>query len=248
MRQSLHLVLALLALNHLNIGSGTALRVLLGKEVNAQGVAVESGQGNELPAESELGKVPNEGLHLSIGHSCTVPVEGWAQVVCKHLVWHCSTNLLGKLSRLSQNWLASLHPDAVRIWGEGNGTLNAELSGALDSEVAFHRASRVPVKVDVAAHACGSFAHLVQGHLASILEPLGWVLSLSLQGLGDGIGEGHASSTLLPVLVSSLPHCLVQRFHALDGDTLDVRMINGINVAVNHRGCLPIGTRHQHQR
>lgn len=66
-----------------------------------------------------------------------VPVEGRAQIVSQHLMWHCCsyflcgtddwwrhhpqeeaeakppTGLLGKLGGLCQNWLTSLHPNAI---------------------------------------------------------------------------------------------------------------------------------------
>ena len=226
--QGLYLVLALLSLDHLHVCRRTVLGVLLGKEINAEGIAVEAGQGDELPAKAELGKVPNEGLHLRISHAGTVPVEGRAQVVSQHLVRNCCAHLLCKLRGLCQNGLAGLHPNAVSIGGESDRTLDAELSGALNAEVAFHGARGIPVKEDIAAHVCGCLAHLVNGHLARILEPLGWVLALGLQCLGNGIRESHATRALLPILVRALPHCFVQRLHTLDGGTLDVRVVDGI--------------------
>ena len=49
---------------------GPKLRVL-GEEVDAEGITVESCQGDELPAEAQLGQVPNEGFHLGIRHTST---------------------------------------------------------------------------------------------------------------------------------------------------------------------------------
>ena len=71
MRQRLHLVLALLPLDHGDVRVGAARGVLLSEEVDGQGVAVEAGQGDELPAEAQLGQVPNEGLHLRVRHAST---------------------------------------------------------------------------------------------------------------------------------------------------------------------------------
>merc|ERR1719382_1961542 len=60
-RQGLHLVLALLTLDELYVGRGAALRVVLGEEIDAQGVAVEARQRDDLPAEAQFRKVPDKG-------------------------------------------------------------------------------------------------------------------------------------------------------------------------------------------
>merc|ERR1719253_1272612 len=86
MRQRLDLVLALLTLNELDICCRTLCGVGLRKEVDAEGIAVEACQGDELPAEAKLGQIPNEGFHLRISHAGAIPVEGGAQVVCEHCV------------------------------------------------------------------------------------------------------------------------------------------------------------------
>mmetsp|Transcript_15267 Transcript_15267/g.35934 ORF Transcript_15267/g.35934 Transcript_15267/m.35934 type:complete len:327 (-) Transcript_15267:602-1582(-) len=246
--QGLHLVLTLLALDHLHIRGRTSLGILLGEEIDAQGIAVETSQGDELPAKAELGQVPNEGLHLRIGHAGGVPVEGRAQVVGKHLVGHRRADLLGELRGLSQDRLAGLHPNAVGIGGEGDGTLNAELGGALDAVVALYGAGGIPVEVDIQAHTGSRLLHLVHRHLAGILQELGRVLALGLHGLGNGIREGHAAGSLLPVLVGALAHGLVEWLHPLHGDTLDERVIDGVNVGVDHRGRLGICSGNNDQR
>ena len=130
---------------------------------------MEASQGDELPAEAELGKVPDEGFHLSVSHAGGVPVERGAQVVGQHLVGHRTADLLGELSGLRKDGLAGLHPNAVSIGGEGNGALDAELCGALDSVVALHGAGGIPIEEDVQAHASSRLLHLIHGHLAGIL-------------------------------------------------------------------------------
>merc|ERR1719313_1794627 len=84
MRQRLDLVLALLTLNELDICCRTLCGVGLRKEVDAEGITVEACQGDELPAEAKLGQIP---------------IEGGAQVVCKHRVrrlsFHALCELLG---------------------------------------------------------------------------------------------------------------------------------------------------------
>mmetsp|Transcript_33377 Transcript_33377/g.71895 ORF Transcript_33377/g.71895 Transcript_33377/m.71895 type:complete len:438 (-) Transcript_33377:409-1722(-) len=247
MGQGLNLVLALLALDHGNIGVGTLCGILLGEEVDAEGIAVEASQGDELPAEAQLRQVPNEGLHLRIRHACTVPVEGGAQVVGQHLMGHRGTHFLGKLRGLCQDGLTCLHPNAVRIGGEGNGTFDAELRGTLDAIVALDGACGIPVEENIQTHVRGSFPHLVNGHLARVLQPLGGVLALGLQLLGHSLREGHAACALFPVLVGALAHGLEEWLRSLDGDTLDVRMVNGIDVGVDHGGRLRISARHQDQ-
>ena len=47
---------------------------VLGEEVDAEGITVETCQGDELPAEAQLRQVPNEGFHLGVGHAST---SGW---------------------------------------------------------------------------------------------------------------------------------------------------------------------------
>merc|ERR1712050_436251 len=137
-RQGLYLVLPLLALDELHVSSSSTLGVVPGEEIDAQRIAVETRQGDELPAEAQLGEVPDERLHLSISHASRVPVERRAEVVGQHLVWHCSANLLRELRGLAEDGLARLHPDAVGVRSPSDGTLDAELGGALDAEVALH--------------------------------------------------------------------------------------------------------------
>mmetsp|Transcript_127609 Transcript_127609/g.397432 ORF Transcript_127609/g.397432 Transcript_127609/m.397432 type:complete len:238 (-) Transcript_127609:1108-1821(-) len=165
-REGLHAVLPLLALDKLHVGGRPALRVVLGKEVDGEGVAVEAGQRDELPAEAHLCQVPDEGLHLGVRHARRVPVEGRAEVVGEHLVRHCRAHRRGKLRGLAQDGLPGLHPDAVRVGREGNGTLDAVLCRAFDAEVALHGARGVPVEEDVpGAEGRGRLPHLRKGHL-----------------------------------------------------------------------------------
>ena len=53
-------MLALHALDALDVREHAALAVVLGEEVNAEGVAVEAGQGDELPHEAHLAQVRDE--------------------------------------------------------------------------------------------------------------------------------------------------------------------------------------------
>mmetsp|Transcript_35334 Transcript_35334/g.80253 ORF Transcript_35334/g.80253 Transcript_35334/m.80253 type:complete len:443 (-) Transcript_35334:520-1848(-) len=240
-RERLHPALALPALDELHVGRRAALRVVPREEVDAERVAVEAREGDELPAEAHLGKVPDEGLHLRVGHAGRVPVEGGAEVVGQHLVGHGRADLCGELRSLAQDRLPGLHPDAVRVGGEGDGTLDAVVGGALDAVVAFHGAGHIPVEEDIAgAKARGGRPHLVQGHLQRVLQPLAGVDTLRLQHRCHSIRVGHAAGAVLPFLVRALADRLVQRLDALLRGALDVGVVNGVDVGVDHRGSLGV--------
>mmetsp|Transcript_39874 Transcript_39874/g.120412 ORF Transcript_39874/g.120412 Transcript_39874/m.120412 type:complete len:578 (-) Transcript_39874:13-1746(-) len=248
-RQRLHAGLPLLALDQLDVRGGAARLVLPGEEVDAQGVAMETRQRDELPAEPQLGEVPDEALHLRIRHARRVPIEGGAQVVREHLVRHRGAHLRGELRRLAEDRLARLHPDAVRVRREGDRALDAVVGGALDAEVPLDGPGAVPVEEDVArAEPGGGLPHLRQGHLQAIDEPLRRVLAFGLQRLGDGVGVGHAAGALLPVLVRALLDGLVKRLHALLRRPLDVRVVDGVDVRIDHRRGLRVRTGHDDQR
>mmetsp|Transcript_40457 Transcript_40457/g.104674 ORF Transcript_40457/g.104674 Transcript_40457/m.104674 type:complete len:452 (-) Transcript_40457:157-1512(-) len=247
-RQGLDAELALLALDELHVGRGAALGVVAGEEVDAEGIAMETGEGDELPAEAQLRQVPDEGFHLGIRHAGAVPVEGGAKVVGQHLVRRHSTNLRGELRGLAQDGLAGLHPDAVGVRNEGDGALDTELRGTLDPEVALHGAGDVPVEVHVScAERRGRLPHLGQAHLQGVLQPLRGVCALGLERLGHGVRVGHAAGTLLPVLVRAILDRLVERLHAGVSGSLDVGVVDGVDVGVDHRGGLGVGARHDDQ-
>merc|ERR1719499_2682046 len=148
-RQRLHAGLPLLALDELDVRGGAARLVFPGEEVDAQGIAMETRQRDELPAESQLGEIPNEALHLRIRHARRVPIEGGAQVVSEHLVRHGRAHLRRELRGLAQDRLASLHPDAVRVRPKGDGPLDAKVRGPLDAEVALYGSRAVPIEEDI---------------------------------------------------------------------------------------------------
>ena len=75
-----------------------------------EGIAVEAGESDELPAEAQLGQVPDQGLHLCVGRAGRVPVEGRAGVVGQRLVGPGSMDLLRKLGGLGEDRLVGLHP------------------------------------------------------------------------------------------------------------------------------------------
>mmetsp|Transcript_73032 Transcript_73032/g.126670 ORF Transcript_73032/g.126670 Transcript_73032/m.126670 type:complete len:206 (-) Transcript_73032:175-792(-) len=164
--KGLHTKLTLLTLDELHVGCCTLGCVCLGKSVNGKGIAMKARQGDELPTEAKLSQIPDEALHLRIGHTRGIPVEGWAQVVCKHLVWHCSPDFLSELLGLAQNWLAGLHPESISIRRIRDRTLDAELRGALDPVVALNGAGRLPIKEDITCtKLCRSSLHLSERHL-----------------------------------------------------------------------------------
>merc|ERR1712048_1498778 len=115
MRESGHIMLTLLSLDHLHIGSHANIFVLPRKHCYAQCIHMESSQCNELPAITHLGHVPNECFHFVISHTGCIPIEGWRIVVCQHQVWAGTKNIICKLFGLLQTWLSSLHPDCICI-------------------------------------------------------------------------------------------------------------------------------------
>mmetsp|Transcript_14238 Transcript_14238/g.29865 ORF Transcript_14238/g.29865 Transcript_14238/m.29865 type:complete len:315 (-) Transcript_14238:777-1721(-) len=246
--EGLYAILPLLALDQLHVGCRAALGIVPREEVDAERVAVEARQRDELPAEAHLCQVPDEGLHLGVRHAGGVPVEGRAEVVGQHLVGHSRAHLRCELGSLAQDGLASLHPDAVGVRREGNGALDAIVGGALDPEVALNRASEIPVEEDIpGAEACRRLPHLRQRHLQAVLEPLAGIDAFGLQDLGHGIWVCHAAGALLPIFVCALLDCLVQWFNTCHCCALDVRMVDGVNVGVNHGGCLGISASNQDQ-
>merc|ERR1712232_753974 len=131
-------MLALFALDELHVGCHTLRGVFLGEVVDAESVAMEASQCDELPAIAELRQIPDEGSHLVIGHARGIPIEGWAVVVGKHLVWHHVSDSLCELLCLAHNWLASFHPNRICIRRPRKRALNAELRRAFDAIVAPH--------------------------------------------------------------------------------------------------------------
>mmetsp|Transcript_73031 Transcript_73031/g.126667 ORF Transcript_73031/g.126667 Transcript_73031/m.126667 type:complete len:207 (-) Transcript_73031:277-897(-) len=165
-RKGLHAELPLLPLDKLHVSCSTFCCICLGEGINGEGVTVEACQSDELPAEAELRQIPDEGLHLCIRHAGSVPIERGAQIVSKHLVWNCSFDGGCKLLSLAEDWLASLHPDGICIWGKSNCTLAAEICGALDAVVTFYGAGGFPIKVHIASSKlCRRRLHLSQRHL-----------------------------------------------------------------------------------
>jgi hypothetical protein len=81
---------------------------------------MESGQGDELPGEAELAKVVNEGAHVVVGHTGSVPVEGRRKVVGEHDVRVLGQNSLGELGSLGQDRRLGLHPEKIRVRSKGN--------------------------------------------------------------------------------------------------------------------------------
>mmetsp|Transcript_42402 Transcript_42402/g.64170 ORF Transcript_42402/g.64170 Transcript_42402/m.64170 type:complete len:513 (+) Transcript_42402:271-1809(+) len=248
MSQGLDTKLSLLSLDEADVGLRTLGGILAREEVDAQRVRVEAGQGDELPAETHLSQVPNEGFHLGIRHASTVPVEGRRQVVCKHLVRHSGSHLSGELFSLGDDGFAGFHPDAVRIRSPSDGSLNAEFGAALDPVVALDAPGSIPVEEHLHTHFRGSLLHLGHGHLQGVLQPLGRVSALGLQCLGDGIRESHAAGSLLPVLVLASSDGLIQRLNSLRCHTLNEGMVDGVDVGVNHGRSFGISSGHEDER
>lgn len=118
--EGLDTVVALLALDAVDVGEHALFGELAGKDVNAQGVAVEAGEGDELPGEAQGAQVADEGAHVVVGHTSSVPVEGGGQVVGEHDVGVLGEDSLGELGGLGQDGGLGLHPEEVRVRSEGD--------------------------------------------------------------------------------------------------------------------------------
>lgn len=123
MSQGLDVVGALLTLDAVDVGVHALVSKLAGKDVNAESVAVEAGEGDELPGEAELAEVPDEGAHVVVGHASSVPVEGRREVVSEHDVGVAGEDSLGELGGLGQDGRLGLHPEEVRIGSEGDSSI-----------------------------------------------------------------------------------------------------------------------------
>mmetsp|Transcript_35335 Transcript_35335/g.80257 ORF Transcript_35335/g.80257 Transcript_35335/m.80257 type:complete len:443 (-) Transcript_35335:520-1848(-) len=242
-------VLALQPLDELHVGRGAVHAIVLGKVVNAQGVAMEAGQGDELPAIAQLAEVPDERLHLGLGHAGGVPVEGRAQVVGEHLVRPHSLDAVCELRGLLDRWLGRLHPDQVGLRRHGVRPHDAEVRAALDPVEALHGSGALPVEEDVAeAGLGGRVLHALERHLPRVREPLLGVGALGLHGLGNGVGEGHATGALLPVHLSLGHDGLAEGLDTLHGRALDVVVVPGVVVGVHHAGGLGVRPAHDDER
>mmetsp|Transcript_60742 Transcript_60742/g.112706 ORF Transcript_60742/g.112706 Transcript_60742/m.112706 type:complete len:299 (+) Transcript_60742:662-1558(+) len=161
---------------------------------------------------------------------------------------HGCFHLLCELLSLTQDGLASLHPNGICIWSEGNRTLNAVLGAALDAVVALNGASSIPIKVDVsAAHALRLGSHVCQRHLPGLLEPSSGILACCLQCFGHSFRECHATRTCLPIAICALLCCLKQGLHTLHCSPFDEGVVNWIDGRVNHGRRLCISSRNNHQ-
>mmetsp|Transcript_61276 Transcript_61276/g.171345 ORF Transcript_61276/g.171345 Transcript_61276/m.171345 type:complete len:559 (+) Transcript_61276:287-1963(+) len=248
MRQRLDTLLALLSLDELHVGRRSARRVLTRKKVDTQRVAMEARQGDELPDVAQLREVPNEGLHLRVSHARGVPVERGAEVVGEHLVGHRRPHLLGELRRLGEDGLARLHPDAVRVGREGHSALDAELCASLDAVIAFHGAGLLPIEMDLHAEGRGGLPHLWQRHLQGVIEPFACVHALRLESLGHCIRESHDARALFPILIRALAHGVREALRVRDRGALDVRVVDGVDVRVDHGRGFCVGARDDDQR
>src|SRR5690554_1906295 len=83
MGQGLDIVDTLLALNAVDVSVHALVSELASKDIDTEGVAVESCKGDELPREAELAEVADESAHVVVVHASSIPVEGRRQVVGK---------------------------------------------------------------------------------------------------------------------------------------------------------------------
>lgn len=118
--QGLDAVVALLALDAVDVGVHALVGELAGKDVDAESVAVEAGEGNELPGEAQGTEVGDEGAHVVVSHAGGIPVEGGGQVVGEHDLGVLGENALGELCGLGKDGGLGLHPEEVRVRSEGD--------------------------------------------------------------------------------------------------------------------------------
>eukprot|EP00123_Amoebidium_parasiticum_P010021 comp19842_c0_seq1/m.23907 comp19842_c0_seq1/g.23907 ORF comp19842_c0_seq1/g.23907 comp19842_c0_seq1/m.23907 type:complete len:574 (+) comp19842_c0_seq1:210-1931(+) len=250
--ECLDLVLALHALDVLDVGQHAALAVVLGKVVDGQGIAVEPSQGDELPHVAHLAQVRNEGANLGIRHAGSVPVEGRGQVVAEQLVGVDLKHALGKLLGLGHNGLGRLHPGNVGVVREEHLAVGGILGAAQHAVVALGRAGGIPVPEEVLAEQLLSqLAGLLVTEVEVLGIPLGSVLAGSLECCSHSLAKRHALGILVPLLgnlielVSILASSsggnqnLVKVAHILGGPN-DERVVTGVDVGRQEGGSLGV--------
>merc|ERR1719421_1623294 len=246
MRESLHTVNPLLALDCLHIGQGSTLSIIFGKEIDVQRIAMEASKSDELPAVPSLGNIPNKCFHLRISHARGVPVERWAQIVCKHCAGALCENLLRKPECLRLHRLGRLHPDGVAPGRERDGTGGAKLCAPRDPVVTLDRPCNIPVKEDVEAQRLCLFPHFWQAHLVEgflCRFDLCITAALCLHGSTNRVWIRPPARALLPVSVIASVGSRCEGLRARNGGALDEGVVNRVCIRINHRGRLSICAR-----
>merc|ERR1711879_151752 len=210
MRQSCDFVLTLLTLDHCNISFHAIRGIGFGEVGDAQGIAMKPSERDELPAEAEFGDVPYESLHLLISHACSVPVEGWGIIVCKHQMRKLRTNIVSELLRLFEDRLTRLHPNHVGIWGESLSTLRAIFIATLDPVIPLRSPSRLPTEERLAgSELLCKILHCRQRECEIFRIP--FLLGITCKFAANQIREHHFARTFAPITSPSCRSSSTQR-------------------------------------
>merc|ERR1712151_433680 len=199
MCQGRHRFFSFLPLNHAHIGVHLFMFVSSCEGADPKGIAVEAGQGDELPAISQLCKVRAIGLHLLVGQAGCIPIERWRLVICQHEVREHRQSVLCKLLGLLIPRLACLHPHKVRNLTERLGPLAAELCAPLDTVETLHSPRCFPIEVEIAgSERLGECPHFIERWLVvDFGMPLGERIARQLRC--DEVNKCHALGSLRPI-------------------------------------------------
>merc|ERR1719336_1840717 len=247
-RQCRHRFFSFLPLDHAHIGVHLFILVSPCEGADPEGIAVEAGQCDELPAISQLCKVRAIGLHLLVSQARCIPIERWRLVVRQHEVWEHGQCVLCKLLGLLIPRLACLHPYKVRNLTERLGPLAAELCTPFDTVETLHSPCCFPVEVQIAdSQRTSECPHFIEGWLVVDLRmPLGERIARQLRC--DEVDEGHALSALRPICRRALGGGIPQGLHVWHSRTFDEGVIPGVNVRIHQCCRLSICSGNNYQR
>ena len=148
-RQELHLLFALLALNLFDVGDHAAVSKGARQLGDDESVAVETGQRDELPDVAQATEVVVETGNLLVGHARSVPVEGRTEIVGQHLVRVHLSHAVAKELGIGNSGNLGLHPNEIRVGSVRPSPLDAVLDAGTELVVALANAALFPIKVDL---------------------------------------------------------------------------------------------------
>ena len=193
----------------------------LGEDLGNEGVHVEPGKGNELPAVSHLSQVGDEVFHVVLGHLLGIPIEARGQVVGEEDVGLEGMDAIGELLGHGEVRGRSLHPEHISVVSEGEAALDRVGNRAVDAVVALICAAALPVEVKFETVLAGHILGISKRHMEAVVVPkLNHLFTLfTLEVLNDGNAACLRESEKLRRLLG---------INASENE----RVIDGINVAI----------------
>eukprot|EP01084_Bolivina_argentea_P276482 471760_1 len=249
-------ILALLALDVLDVAQHAVLREAAGQHLSAKAIQMEPGQGDELEHKPVGTELVAEVLDLVIGHPGSVPVERGRQVVCHEGLGVGRLHALGEGLRLGSNGLRGLHPANVAVLDELAGTGDGHVNAALAAVVTLASTGEVPVEVEVLPKDfLGCSTHAIEtlaGPGDLVHERLDRALLVGnrarLDFLREELLEAHQVRRCDPLLfrLRALGGGVAQRGIHLDGGAEDEAVVQRVDVAVEEVRGLGVGPAHDH--